>query len=117
MNQQPSGWYRVCDADAVAEEQAAEFVVEGQVIALFRHQQQWYALDAMCAHQGGPLAKGTVAHGCVTCPWHGWQYELASGRQTIHNQKLIETYPAEQRGEAVWIQLQPAQSKTENSHE
>ncbi|QEG42025.1 Rieske (2Fe-2S) protein [Roseimaritima ulvae] len=110
MSEDPQRWFRICDLDAIAEQEAAEFVVEGLIVAVFREQEQWYALDAMCAHQGGPIAKGTVANGCVTCPWHGWQYELATGRQTIHNQKLLETYPLKEQDGGLWIQLPDAPS-------
>jgi len=98
-------WHRVADSAAVEHEAAAEFVIAGKVVAVFRHQGKLYALDAMCAHQGGPIAKGTVEHGCVTCPWHGWQYELATGEQTIHQQKLLETYPTEEADGGIWIKI------------
>ena len=59
---------------------------------MFRQPDRIYVLDGMCAHQGGPLAEGTVEHGCVTCPWHGWQYELSTGIQTANKQPLQKTY-------------------------
>lgn len=36
-------------------------------------------LAERCSHRGGPLSKGTVEDGCVTCPWHGSRFDLASG--------------------------------------
>lgn len=36
-------------------------------------------IDARCVHAGGPLAEGTIDHGCVTCPWHGSVFDLATG--------------------------------------
>ncbi len=71
---------------------AKEVVVGDRIVAIFRHESELFALDGMCAHQGGPIAEGTVAHGCVTCPWHGWQYELRTGIQTINRQPLQETF-------------------------
>ena len=67
-------------------------MVGDRVIALFRSEGQLFAMDGMCAHQGGPIAEGQLQHGCVTCPWHGWQYELATGIQTINRQPLQETF-------------------------
>ena len=89
----PAEWTSVADGDAIANGSAIEVVVGGTILAIFRHDGQLYALDGMCAHQGGPLAEGTVAAGCVTCPWHGWQYELATGIQTINRQPLQQTFP------------------------
>ena len=37
------------------------------------------ALTNLCAHQNGPLGEGRVVDGCVTCPWHGFQYRLEDG--------------------------------------
>lgn len=96
-------WLAAGPADRVPEGGAAEFVVGDSVLAIFRHQGQLFALDAMCAHQGGPIAQGHVAGGCVTCPWHGWQYELATGRQTIHNQKLLNTYEVAERNGTLYV--------------
>jgi nitrite reductase (NADH) small subunit len=62
---------------------AREFVANGRVLAVFATDAGYVALDGLCAHAGGPLAKGKVQGGVVTCPWHGWQYELATGRHCL----------------------------------
>ncbi len=100
-----SQWQAVGPAETVPEGAAKEVVVGGNAIAIFRHEGQLFALDAMCAHQGGPIAQGAVAEGCVTCPWHGWQYELATGKQTIHNQKLLETHEVKEEEGTLWVRL------------
>ena len=38
-------------------------------------------LDNACEHIGGPIVDGAITEGCVVCPWHGWRYELATGRR------------------------------------
>jgi nitrite reductase/ring-hydroxylating ferredoxin subunit/DMSO/TMAO reductase YedYZ heme-binding membrane subunit len=48
-------------------------------IAVFRHEGGISAVSNVCAHQGGPLGEGKVIDGCVTCPWHGWQYRVVDG--------------------------------------
>ncbi|TWU01836.1 Rieske (2Fe-2S) protein [Neorhodopirellula pilleata] len=82
---------------------AFEALIGERVVAVFRHAGHWYAIDAMCAHQGGPLAQGSVRDGCVTCPWHGWQYDLATGIQTINRQPLQQTYPIRQNEDRVEV--------------
>jgi len=100
-----SNWVEVAKSDAIGEGSAIEVVVEGRILAIFRQRGQLYALDGMCAHQGGPIAEGHVAHGCVTCPWHGWQYELATGTQTINRQPLQETFPVREQGGRIEVLL------------
>lgn len=89
----------------VGEGKAVEVLAGDQILAIFRYSGVLYALDGMCAHQGGPLAQGSVEHGCVTCPWHGWQYELASGIQTINRQPLQRTFPIREVGGKIEVQL------------
>lgn len=54
-------------------------LVQGERVAVFRHKGMLSAISNVCAHQNGPLGEGKVVYGCVTCPWHGYQYRLADG--------------------------------------
>jgi len=54
-------------------------VVNGRHVALFRLGDEFYALDNMCLHRGGPLCEGFIENSVVTCPWHGWSYEIKTG--------------------------------------
>lgn len=101
----PDTWTTVASSESVTEQSPVEVVVGEHILAIFRHDGRLYALDGMCAHQGGPLAEGTVAHGCVTCPWHGWQYELETGIQTINRQPLQRTYEVRESDGHVQVKL------------
>lgn len=77
---------------------AIEVIAGKDVIAIFFDGNQFHALDGLCAHQGGPISKGQIestdqGKSCVTCPWHGWQYELETGIQTVNRQPLQRTFP------------------------
>ncbi|MEY4634731.1 MAG: hypothetical protein RJA55_529 [Acidobacteriota bacterium] len=54
-------------------------VVGGRHVAVFRLGDDFHALDNLCLHRGGPLCEGPIDRGVVTCPWHGWSYEIATG--------------------------------------
>lgn len=101
----PKQWVEVAKADTVTEGHAIEVVVAGLVLAIFRDQGKIHALDGMCAHQGGPIAEGQVAAGCVTCPWHGWQYELDTGIQTINRQPLQQVFDTREENGAIEVLL------------
>lgn len=98
-------WQQLCNLEDLTDKAGQEFVVDGQVIAVFRQGDHLYAVDGMCAHQGGPLAQGQLDQQCVTCPWHGWQYDITNGQNTLTGKKMLTTFPAELRGDAVWIEL------------
>ncbi|HEV8194586.1 MAG TPA: Rieske 2Fe-2S domain-containing protein [Ktedonobacterales bacterium] len=68
-------------AEAELPEGTMKQVIAGTVpVLLARQGGQIYALANTCSHLGGPLAEGTLARGCVTCPWHGSQFALQDGR-------------------------------------
>ena len=54
-------------------------VVNGRHVALFRLGDDFHALDNLCLHRGGPLCEGPIENSVVTCPWHGWSYEIKTG--------------------------------------
>lgn len=55
--------------------------VEGRHVALFRLHDGFHAIDNLCLHHAGPLCEGDIdARDEVTCPWHGWSYEIRTGR-------------------------------------
>lgn len=95
---------KVCAIDELIVEQGREFLVEGKVIAVFRlADDQVFAIDGMCAHQGGPIAQGHLSETCVTCPWHGWQYDISSGKNLLTQKKMLACFPTEVRDGEVWV--------------
>lgn len=54
--------------------------VDGRHVALFRLGDEFHAIDNLCLHKAGPLCEGEIDDsGVVTCPWHGWSYEIRTG--------------------------------------
>ncbi len=80
-----------------------EVEVQGRLVALFNVGGKILALDGVCPHAGGPLGEGTVEGNVVTCPWHGWQYDVTSGKVTMNPAVGVETYPVEIRGEDIFV--------------
>jgi nitrite reductase/ring-hydroxylating ferredoxin subunit len=63
----------------LAEGQGRALEVQGKAIALFNVGGTFYAIDNTCKHRGGPLGDGDLEGNTVTCPWHGWQYDVTTG--------------------------------------
>jgi nitrite reductase/ring-hydroxylating ferredoxin subunit len=59
--------------------EARLFEVNGRQIAVFNTRKGFHAIDNVCRHQGGPLAEGELDGNVVTCPWHGWTYDVTTG--------------------------------------
>jgi len=60
-----------------------ERVVGDRIVALANIDGVWHALDGLCPHQGGPLGTGRLCGAVLTCPWHGWQFDVTTGRHGI----------------------------------
>lgn len=74
-------WVSAGPAAALVPGRARRLVMPGgENLALVRDGDAISALHGVCAHQGGPLAEGRVRDGCLTCPWHGWEYRAADGQ-------------------------------------
>jgi nitrite reductase/ring-hydroxylating ferredoxin subunit/DMSO/TMAO reductase YedYZ heme-binding membrane subunit len=98
------GWITVGPPGAIPDRQARIVVAPGgERIAVFRDGAQIGALTNLCAHQNGPIGEGRIIDGCVTCPWHGWQYRLADGRAPPPFTERLATYPVRIRDGVVEV--------------
>lgn len=64
----------------------------GEKIAVFRYDGKLSAVSNVCRHQMGPLGEGKVVDGCITCPWHGWQYKPDTGKSPPPYLETVVTY-------------------------
>jgi len=85
-------WVEVCRADEIPEERAKVAVVEGERVAVFRYEGKVSAISNVCRHQNGPLGEGRIVDGCVTCPWHGYQYRPDTGTSPPPFDDRVPTY-------------------------
>ena len=86
-------WEAVCRADAIEEGRAkVARLSTGDRVAVFRHEGKLSAISNACAHQNGPLGEGRIIDGCVTCPWHGFQYDVRNGRSPAPFTEKVPTY-------------------------
>ncbi len=65
------------------------------------------ALANVCAHQGGPLGEGRIVDGCVTCPWHGYQYRPEDGVSPPPFSERVPTHDVDVRAGRVWVRRSP----------
>ena len=56
-----------------------QVIVNERWVGLFNIKGEYHAIDNLCLHRGGPLCEGPIAGTIVTCPWHGWQYDVTTG--------------------------------------
>lgn len=96
---------RVAKATDIAPGQIREVQVEGTAIAVANVEGQFHAINNTCLHRGGPLGQGSLQGNVVTCPWHGWTFDVTSGRITHNQPGGVACYPVELWGEDVYVDI------------
>ncbi len=97
------GFVEVCDVAAIPEKRAKVISVGGERIAVFRYDDKISAISNVCRHQNGPLGEGRIIDGCITCPWHGYQYLPDSGASPPPFTDKVSTFRTKVVGEKVFV--------------
>jgi len=101
-------WVDVCDVADIPESRARVVCPRGgERIAVFRNDGTISAVSNVCAHQGGPIGEGKIIGGCITCPWHGYQYLAHNGQSPPPFTEKIPTYQVRIEGTRVLVNPTP----------
>jgi len=79
--------------------------VNGKSLAVFNIDGQFHVIDNTCLHRGGPLGEGELENNVVTCPWHGWQFNVITGGCVNNPSAQVETYQVKVEGADVKVFL------------
>lgn len=97
-------WVAVGRPAEIADGRARIVVLGGdERAAVFRHGGRLSAVSNACAHQNGPLGEGRIVDGCITCPWHGFQYRPEDGCSPAPFTERIPTYRLKLDGDTVFL--------------
>lgn len=100
-----SDFHTVCRVDEVSEGEGKTVVIGNKLIAVFRYQGQYFAIDDVCPHMGASLSGGYLEEGIVTCPWHAWRFRLADGAWADNPRIKIGCYNVRVQDHVIQIQL------------
>ncbi len=101
-------WVHVAERAELAPGACGEYVAGGRIVALFHVNGSFYALDGICPHQGGPLGKGALAGCIVTCPWHGFQFDVTTGQHQTSKSLVHPTFPVKVEAGHIYVDLSGA---------
>jgi NAD(P)H-dependent nitrite reductase small subunit len=96
---------RIADISDIPQGQAKGFLIRGREIAIFNAGGTFYAVKNICPHRGFSLDQGTVETATVTCPGHGWQFDLRTGDCLDHPPAGVRCYRVEVRGTSLWVEV------------
>ncbi|MEO8195665.1 MAG: Rieske 2Fe-2S domain-containing protein [Thermoanaerobaculia bacterium] len=86
------GFVEACRVGDIREKRAKIVSLAGERVAIFRYDGQLSAVSNVCQHQNGPLGEGRIVDGCITCPWHGFQYRPADGASPAPFTERVPTF-------------------------
>lgn len=107
----------VADAAGVPEGERLIVQVGDRSIGVFHHGGKWYALRNYCLHRGGPVATGTLEGDTLTCPWHGYQYDVTTGKFLLDSGVGLDTFSVEVSDGKVHLQIPTVTMGAEESQE
>lgn len=108
-----NGFVYVCNASDIEDSRAKIFCIDKERIAVYKHGNKLYAVHNVCKHQGGPLGEGKILDGCITCPWHGYQYLPHNGQSPPPFKEKVSTYDVKVIQGKVWLNPVPYPEGTE----
>jgi nitrite reductase (NADH) small subunit len=77
----------------------------GKPIALVNADGAFYAMDNTCLHRGGPLGEGDLEGTVLTCPWHGWRWEVTTGANVNNPAVKLSCFPVTVEGGSVYVEI------------
>jgi nitrite reductase/ring-hydroxylating ferredoxin subunit/DMSO/TMAO reductase YedYZ heme-binding membrane subunit len=112
------GFVDACALTDVPENRARTICLSGERVAIFKYDGKISAVSNVCQHQNGPLGEGRILDGCITCPWHGYQYVPETGASPAPFVEKVPTFNVRVKNGRVFIHPKPnpAGTRAEPAH-
>jgi methionine sulfoxide reductase heme-binding subunit len=107
-----SDFVEACRIEEIPEKRACIRTISGERVAIFKYDGKISALSNVCQHQNGPLGEGRIIDGCITCPWHGFQYLPASGASPPPFTEKVPTFRVKIADGKVFVHPKPNKAGT-----
>ena len=99
-------WIHAGGEDSVQEGRGTVIRVRDVTLAFFKVDGAYYALSNACPHMGGPLGLGTLSGHVVTCPWHGWTWDVRNGTNVrVPKLKAVQCFPVKAVDGQLYVEL------------
>jgi 3-phenylpropionate/trans-cinnamate dioxygenase ferredoxin component len=95
---------KVLDLASLPQNKSALVTVDGEDVAVFRRGHEIFAIGNECPHQGGSLCDGWIEGDIVTCPLHGWEFDLRSGVCMTIPGERVSHYTVTVEGGAIYVE-------------
>jgi nitrite reductase/ring-hydroxylating ferredoxin subunit/DMSO/TMAO reductase YedYZ heme-binding membrane subunit len=96
-----------CAVTDIPENRARIVCLSGERVAIFKYDGKISAVSNVCQHQNGPLGEGKIVLGCITCPWHGYQYQPDTGASPPPFVEKVPTFNVRVSNGRVFVHPKP----------
>lgn len=94
---------KVCKTQDVPAGSGRTVDIKGKPVAVFNVDGHFHAISDTCLHRGGPLGEGELEGKIVTCPWHGWRYDVTTGVNEMNPSLAVEKYQVKVEGDDLLV--------------
>lgn len=101
------GFVDACAVADIPDNRARMICLSGERVAIFKYEGKISAVSNVCQHQNGPLGEGKIVFGCITCPWHGYQYQPDTGAAPPPFVEKIPTFNVRVKNGRVFVHPRP----------
>ena len=101
----PEGFEVVLHIDALKEDEVTQVIIAGTAIAIARNKNGYFAIENTCPHAGGPMSEGFLEGDQISCPYHGWAFNLQDGSCTTNPESCLQTYEVKTIDTAVCVRM------------
>jgi nitrite reductase (NADH) small subunit len=98
-------WVKLANIRELPPGSVIEIARGGDLYALCNVGGEIRALSGVCPHQGGPLGEGALNGDLITCPWHMWEFDSATGVCPMNDEVSVPTYPVRTEGGSIMADL------------
>jgi nitrite reductase/ring-hydroxylating ferredoxin subunit len=101
----PPAWHRIGSLAELRGGSPVKASIGKVRVAAFAVGDSVVATNGRCPHAGGPLHEGEVEDGVLTCPWHGWTYDLSTGACGEDDSLNLDRFPVRIEGDDIMVQM------------
>ncbi|HEY4491971.1 MAG TPA: Rieske (2Fe-2S) protein [Acidobacteriota bacterium] len=94
---------KIAETSDIPSGQGKIFEIDGNQIAVWNVAGRFYAFQNVCPHRGGPVGEGELEGNIITCPWHGWQFDVTSCVSLINPAARLVRYDIEVEGNSIKV--------------
>jgi len=101
----PDGFEVVLHKDALEPGRVTEIIIAGTAIAVANVEGTFHASANSCPHAGGPMGEGSLEGSVLTCPYHGWAFDMHDGTCETNPDVKLQIYDVQVVDDAVCVRI------------